>query len=348
MKKLSLFPTSTILALFAFIPSEANAIKLGNDSTEIGKYLPEISGTVRPMLEWETSTGQYRFQVRNARLTIGGDIAPANLEYFYQMDFCDMGKFRVLDFFGKVRIVKGLKVQAGQFRIPFGVEPFRAAHNYYFSNCSYLGKEIANNRRVGASVNYIIPGIPLSLEAGMFTPYSIADHTHWSKKLTFASKMAYNLGNVTFTTGYQTLCPDKVRYNMADACVAWKSGRWTVVGEYMYQHYTGKAHKPAHSYLLFGDYKMPVKAGLFNFLSFQGRFDGMTDHSNAIANNSGLIFTDDPKRNRITLGSTLSYEAKNGMSFFVRLDYDKCFYHKNASVPEGEGDKLVLELMFHF
>lgn len=333
---------------FLLTPLSASAIKLGSDSNPNSQYFPEISGTIRPMLEWETSTGQYRFQVRNARLTIGGDIAPANIEYFYQMDFCDMGKMKVLDFFGKVKVFEGFKVQAGQFRIPFGVEPFRAAHQYYFSNCSYLGKEIANNRRVGAAVSYNIPKTNLSLEAGMFTPYSIADHNHWSKKLTFASKASYRIDQVTLTTGFQTLCPDKVRYNMADACVQWKSGRWTAVAEYMFQHYTGNAHKPAHSYMVFGDYRMPVKAGIFNFLSFQARFDGMTDHSSAIANADGIIFTDDPARNRVTVGTTLSYVAKNGMSLDLRLDYDKCFYHKGITPPAGEGDKVVTELVFHF
>ncbi len=347
MKKSFLSLPLLSAALWVTSP-DAHAIKLVSDTNPNAGYFPEISGTVRPMAEWETSTGLYRFQVRNARLTVGGNIAPANLEYFYQMDFCDMGKMKVLDFFGKVRVFNGFKVQAGQFRIPFGVEPFRAAHQYYFSNCSYLGKEIANNRRVGVAVDYKIPATDLSLEAGVFSPYSIADHNRWSKKLTFASKLSYKIQNTTLTTGFQTLCPDLVRYNMADACVQWKSGRWTAVAEYMYQHYTRKAHKPAHSYMVFGDYRMPVKAGIFNWLSFQARFDGMTDHSSAISDQSGYIFTDDPARNRVTVGSTISYVAKNGMSFDLRLDYDKCFYHKGVVAPVGEGDKVVTELVFHF
>ena len=145
-----------------------------------------------------------------------------------------------------------------------------------------------------------------------------------------------------------TIAPDNVRANFTGASVEWASERWTVEGEYMYEHYTGKMHDPCHGYCVFGSYRMPVKAGIFNYLSFQGRVDGMTDHSNIKRDESGSLVTDNERRNRLTGGVTLTYLKSKNIFVDLRLNYEKYFYSRDAEVARGDGDKLVVEIVLRF
>ncbi|MDE7026021.1 MAG: OprO/OprP family phosphate-selective porin, partial [Paramuribaculum sp.] len=230
-------------------------------------YTPHFHGTLRTRLEVNTTHGEYRFQVRNARLSLDGKIA-SWADYFVQTDLCDQGKMKILDAWARITPTKGLSFQAGQFRIPFGVETFRGPHTYVFANRSFMGKQICNYRAVGFKSGYTFGTIPMGIEAGIFNPTTIGDHSGWSKDLAFGSKLWYKLHNVTFTSGFQSIHPSTVRANLVDASIAWHTDRWQIEGEYMYEYYAHSAHKPAHSYVAFADYRMPIKAWKFNRLSF--------------------------------------------------------------------------------
>lgn len=310
-------------------------------------YIPQIHGVVRGRFEASTQHSDYRFQVRNARLTVGGYIAPF-AEYFIQTDFCDRGSIKILDAWARIWATKELGFQAGQFRMPFGVDPFRAPANYIFANRSFMGRQMCNVRAVGAKVMWQPSDLPVTLEAGAFNPGTIADHTPWHNTLTYAAKLTARWHNVTFATGFQSVKPDSVRANLADAAVTWAAGRWTVEGEYMYKHYTRDRHKPAHAYNFFADYSMPIKTALFNRLSFQGRFDGITAHSSAVRNADGHLVTNDAPRNRLTLGSTISYVRSRNIHLDLRLDYEKYFYHNGFTPTVDNGDKIVAEIVLRF
>lgn len=309
-------------------------------------YVPRINGAIRSRWEMDLDNDASRFQVRNARLSIAGNIAPT-IDYFVQTDLCDRGKMKILDAWGRLELTEGLKFQAGQFRMPFGVDPFRGPANYYFANRSVIGKEVCNVRAVGAKLSYAFPRIPLTLDAGAFNPTSIADHDVWVKTLSYAAKAVYTFRNVTFSTGFQTIVPDNDRINLFGLGTTWRHDRWIVEGEYMNKHYTHDSHSTCHAYNVFASYAMPVKAGIFNQASFQGRFDGMTDHSNGIRNSDGVLTTTDPARNRITVGGTLTHAYKAVHADF-RLNYEKYFYHHGTTPAEGQGDRLVAELVIRF
>ncbi|MDE5786264.1 MAG: porin, partial [Duncaniella sp.] len=194
-------------------------------------YIPQFSGTLRARWEGDLDDGASRFQVRNARLILQGGIAP-EISYFFQADLCDRGKMKILDAYGQVGIVRGLNLRAGQFRMPMGVETFRASHSYLFNNRSTVGK-MCNFRAVGARAHYQLPAVPLMLEAGVFSPWTISDHEMWSKTFAFGSKLQYYLREWTFTTGFQSVRPATVRMNYFDLSIAWHTDRWQVEGEYM-------------------------------------------------------------------------------------------------------------------
>lgn len=315
-----------------------------NDSIS---YRPNIHGVIRGRFEASTVQSDYRFQVRNARVTIDGKIAPV-IDYFIQTDFCDRGSIKILDVWARLWATKGLGIQAGQFRMPFGVDPFRAPHNYFFANRSFIGNQICNYRAVGAKVIWQAQSTPLTIEAGAFNPATISDHVSWHNKLAYAAKATYKIHNISLATGFMSVSPDSVRSNIIDGAVTWESGRWRVEGEYMYKHYTRSRHKEAHGYNIYADYHMPIKAGIFNRLSFQGRFDGMTAHSNSIRDKQGQLTTNHPARNRATIGTTISYIRSKNMYLDIRANYEKYFYHSGVNVTPDMGDKAVVELVLRF
>lgn len=293
-------------------------------------YRPNIHATLRTRLEVSTTTGDYRFQVRNARMTADGKIAPS-VDYFLNTDLCDQGKMKILDAWVRIWGTKELGLQAGQFRMPFGTDPFRAPHTYIFANRSFIGKQVCNVRAVGAKAIYRVKGVPLSFEAGVFNPNTIGDHSAWHRKVAAAGRIDYRFKELAFSTGVQTIIPDSTRVNLIGGSITWTHRKWTVEGEYMNKHYTGRAKPTCHAYNLWADYAMEVKAGMFNRLSLQGRLDGMS------------------KRNRITAGATLRHFAAKNRFLDLRANYEINFNRRGtAALTPDNGDKAVVELVLRF
>ncbi len=311
-------------------------------------YTPHIHGTVRPRFEWSTTTGDYRFQVRNARVALDGKVA-SWADYFVQTDLCDQGKMKILDAWARASFGSGVRLQAGQFRMPFGVDPFRAPNNYYFANRSFIGKQVANYRAVGAKISWQVAKSPLLLEAGAFNPTAIGDHTGWHNTLAYAARALATPGPWKFSAGVMSIRPAGVRANLYDLTAGWSDGRLTVEGEYMHEHYTHKRHRTTHAYAFFADYRIPVSWGPINRLSFQGRYDGMTNHSSLTPDSDGMLLTDNPARRRITVGSTITYWHSGSIYVDFRIDYEKYMYNHGLKATTSDGgDKLVAEVVLRF
>ena len=79
------------------------------DETQGVDYMPKIHGVVRTRWEGEFIHGDFgqRFQVRNARVSVGGNILKS-LSYFVQIDACDRGKFTFLDAYARLEILQKL------------------------------------------------------------------------------------------------------------------------------------------------------------------------------------------------------------------------------------------------
>lgn len=332
-----------LAALFALVcVFSVIADSIPTDASGWKKYLPAVHGTLRPRFEMTTDDdipAEYRFQLRNARLSLSGEPVEF-LHYFVNVDLCDRGEFKFLDAWVRLNAPKGLSFQAGQFRMPFGIEPFRAPNSYLFSNRAFLGKQICNYRSVGAKAMWQLPRIPLLLEAGLFNPGTIADHQPWSDKLTWSGCATLSMPmGFKISGGYMNIRPRDVSTSLADATLIWKDGRWDTGAEYMYRHPRKSSGLPAcHAYNFYASYCLPVKAWIFNRLSFQGRFDGM-----------GEMNEDTPGRKRLTLGSTISWFRNKNLFLDLRADYEKYFYSNGEKAPGADdADKLVVELILRF
>ncbi len=303
-------------------------------------YIPQVHGTVRSRWELDTRSGDSRFRVRNARLSVGGYIAPS-IDYFVQAEFNDEDHLMLLDAYGRFRIIKGLTIQGGQFRMPFGVESFRAPNNYYFANRSFMGKQMMNYRALGAKVVYSIPKTPLTVEVGAFNPVSLHKGATYSHSMAYAGKLLAKLPEgFTLSGGYASIKPEVTRSNLADVCLEWNGKHVYAAAEYMYQHYVHNKYKNAHSYVAFVDWHKDVKWGVFNRWSIQGRFDGLTDQYQLSTGSEKPNF----KRNRATIGSTVTYTYKS-LHADVRLNYEKYFDWKGG---DAVSDCFVTELVIRF
>ncbi len=342
-----------LLSFFSLLLILIPSFELSAETKEAGKQevdlTPKIHGVIRGRWEMDTENNASRFQLRNARVTLSGMIAPT-IDYFMQTDLCDRGQMKILDAWGRIGITPGLKFQAGQFRLPFGTDCFRGPGNYIFANRSFVGNIMNNVRGVGAKLSYSLPlgeASSLALDGGAFNPTSMADHNVWVKQLAYAAKAVMTLGDFKFAAGAETLLPDSVRVNSFGTSLGWQTDRWTVEGEYLNKHYVNSAHRAAHGYNVFVDYGFPVRAGVFNRASLQARFDGMTAHSSGKRNKEGRLYTDGAARNRITVGGTLSYIYKI-VHCDVRLNYEKYFYHHGVVAAPGAGDKVCAEMVIKF
>ena len=309
-------------------------------------YVPKIGGVLRARWEMETSGGLNRFELRNARVNLSGRIG-APIDYYVQADLCDQGSFKFLDGWVRLRPFDGVFVQAGQFRMPFGVDPFRGPATYIFANRSFIGRYISNVRAVGFKAGWQLPRLPLTVEGGVFNPTTITDHTVWTHQKAYAVKAVLSVGKFSIAAGVQSLLPDSVRINLLDAAVTYRCGGWLAEAEYMYKHYTGNAHRPCHSVNAYVDYGRAVKAGIFNRWSAQARFDMQTDHSSGVRGDDGLLYTTQPARRRITVGSTLIYILP-AVHCDLRVNYEKYFYNHDAVIPVGADDKIVAEIVLKF
>lgn len=82
------------LAAIAQTPSiNEDGKKIEKEKMETKDYLPEVHGTIRAKYEYQTTMGAGRFEVRNARVSVTGNVLPS-VAYKAEIDLSDEGKSR--------------------------------------------------------------------------------------------------------------------------------------------------------------------------------------------------------------------------------------------------------------
>ena len=322
------------------------------DSEKAFSYIPEIHGVVRARWEgeWTNRNDGFgsRFEVRNARINVGGKVFPT-ISYYVQFDACDQGKMKFLDAWGRWDFLPKWRIQAGQFRVPFGTDCFKGPGGYYFANRSFIGKYMVNMRQVGIKGGYYGKSgkIPADLEFGIFNTSSTSNHDVWQKSYTYAAKATCYVKDIAISGSFVRYKPHFTRINVADGSITWKYDRWLVEGEYQYKRYAGNDFGHVNAWNVYGVYTLPITTPTFNYLSFEGRFDGMTDHSSGISNTDGILPVDHPSRRRLTIGSTIGRIHKH-LKAEITVNYEKYFYNKEVDATRGNSDKLLAEIIIKF
>ena len=149
-----------LLATMAFGQAKEDAgdgKMLDKQTMEFKDYLPEIHGTIRGKYEYQTETSESRFEVRNARFSVSGNVHPI-VAYKAEIDLSDEGSIKMLDAYARVFPVKDLNFTIGQMRVPFTIDAHRSPHQQYFANRSFIAKQVGNVRDVGFTAGYTNKG----------------------------------------------------------------------------------------------------------------------------------------------------------------------------------------------
>lgn len=322
--------------------------KIEKENLETKDYLPEIHGTIRAKYEYQPTMSAGRFEVRNARISITGNVLPI-VAYKAEIDLSDEGQIKMLDAYARLFPTKGLTVTAGQMRVPFTIDAHRSPHQQYFANRSFIAKQVGNVRDVGVTLGYKLPtDMPINIEGGLFNGTGLTNQKVWNKEINYSAKaeMFFAKG-LNLTLSIQSIQPEEVRMQSYDIGAYYQFNRFHIEGEYLYKSYSDNAFGDVQAVNTFINYDLPLRK-TFKKMSFLARYDMMTDQSDGKATDSetGALKTTDYKRHRVTGGITFSL----GKAFQsdIRLNYEKYFYAKHSIAKESEQDKVVLELMVRF
>ena len=338
-----------LLVLAGFIPCLAHA----QDSTNV-KKVPQIGGTIRAKYEYQTSEGEGRFEVRNARINVTGGISSA-VSYKAEIDLCDEGAIKMLDAYARIKPFRNFQFTIGQMRVPFTTDAHRSPHQQYFANRSFIAKQVGNIRDVGAAVGYAIEGtVPVLLQAGLFNGSGLTNQkNYWTSSVNYSAKAQISLLRpLTMTLSVQKIKPDSISVMMYDAGLSLKLGDFFAEAEYLYKRYACNAFHPVHSVDAFINYDIFIGKSLVKKISPLVRYDYMSDHSdgnrylNGSADAAGNLIINDYQRSRVTAGVTISL-SKPFLSD-IRINYEKYFYRDGAVPKTSEKDKIVIEFMTHF
>ena len=343
---LALFATISLHAQEADAPNE-DGKKLDKEKMEKRDYLPQIHGTIRGKYEYQPELNASRFQVRNARFSLTGNVHPI-VAYKAEIDLSDEGSIKMLDAYTRIFPVNGLTATIGQMRVPFTIDAHRSPHQQYFANRSFIAKQVGNVRDVGATIGYDFNKMfPLILEAAAFNGSGLTQQKEWHKGFNYSVKaQLFPSQSSNITLSMQTIKPDVTRIYMYDIGAYYNIGGLHIEGEYLYKTYRYNAFKDVHAVNCFANYDLPLKK-VFSKMSFLARYDMMTDHSDGNRNESGTLQIDDYQRHRLTGGITLSI-GKKAFVADIRLNYEVYFYQDDAVPLESEHDKLVIEVMTRF
>lgn len=105
-------------------------------------YVPRVDGAVKAKLEVSLYDGEYRFNVRNTRFGVSGNVSP-NMFYRIQVDFNNEGKLNILDSYVGYR-TGGLDIRLGQQQYHFSTELDRGPNTNIFANRSFLAKYLTS------------------------------------------------------------------------------------------------------------------------------------------------------------------------------------------------------------
>ncbi len=311
-------------------------------------YLPSIHGTIRAKYEYEPPIDKGRFEIRNARLSVEGKIIPM-VRYKAEIDLSDEGAIKMLDAYVRLQPDDRLKFTFGQMRVPFTIDAHRSPHLQYFANRSFIAKQVGNVRDVGASAAWTFGSImPMTLEGGIFNGSGLTNQKNfWTDNYNFSVKASTMIARqLNVTLSCQKANAGDVNVFMYNAGTYWENGRWHIEAEYLRKNYRHRAFKGVNAVDAFAAYRLPFSKGA-EALSFLGRYDYMSDHSNGFKDESGNLSISDHERHRLTGGVTLSL-GKKDLQADIRLNYEQYFYSRGVNPSISEQNKIVLEFVAHF
>ena len=148
-----------------------------------------LDGTLKTKFEWGLNSGDVRFNLRNSRIGLSGNLNQY-AAYRVQVELSNEGKFDILDGFITLNLLENGGIRMGQSSVPFENSYIITPSQSMFANRAFVGKFFtAGSRDIGAVAFYRVGGVfPLLLEGGVFNGGKI-NNPKWTKKPSLALRL---------------------------------------------------------------------------------------------------------------------------------------------------------------
>lgn len=309
------------------------------------RYEPSIDGTIRGKYEYNSSLDGHRFQVRNARFSVRGAVSEY-ARYKAEIDLSDEGLTRMLDAYVEMKASDRISFVIGQQKVPFSTDNLRSPYNFLFANRSFLGKQLAGLRDVGATLEYEFgEKLPLELIAGVYNGKGLYNQKEWRNTLSYALRAIYQPDKWEFSANYNTIQPYELRMHIFNAGIMYTNQRWHFEGEYFHKEYEKNLFSDTEGYFVLASYDIPTpKLKAIESISPRIRYDHMSNDNNGLLNPTTNTYTvDDVERSRFTGG--INFNLKKPFINEIRLNYEQYFY---AQGIVNNDNKLVIEFVTKF
>ncbi len=278
---------------------------------ETNLYAPQIFGVVKVKMELSTNNGDYRFDVRNSRIGMKGNVSE-RMNYAIQIDYNNEGSVSILDSWVGYHS-NGFEFKLGQQQLRFSTDLDRGPSSSPFSNRSFLAKYLTSyyytsasdgnlnnpsiktmsSRDIGAHVAYTIPKTSIKLSSGIFNG-SGSNNPEWSnsanvvgridigKKEGLGGAVSCYIG-VTPSESYAAFdsssnewinVSQNQQIKMYDAYLRYTKGELFLEAEYAQRRLSQNEFNLLQAYYIHGTYKFEIKNNpIFKYFAPHLRWD---------------------------------------------------------------------------
>ncbi len=306
----------------------------------------KFDGVIKTKLEVSTEEGVMRFNVRNSRLGVRGDIGEY-LSYRVQVELSNEGTFSPLDLYGILKPTKNLTFNFGQTHVPFENNYIITPAEMMFANRAFIGKYFTpGTRDIGAVVQYRfnIGGFPMEGQAGMFNGGKI-NNPQWTDKPSYAFRLiAGSMEGFRSTAKVYKYNSEQLDLFFWGADVHYANPHLRLEAEVMNRHSNTTGLDLFGTYIQ-GAYTFGLpNAKIFHCLTPAARWDAMSYD----VPNGGFDV------NRLTVGINF------GLTFIpydsvLRIDFEQYFLRKDLIFPDFDNrdlhvadNKVTVELVVKF
>lgn len=337
-----------------------------------GFYMPKFDAAVKAKVELSTEDGNYRFNVRNARLGLAGNVTD-NISYRMQVDLSNQGTIQFLDAYASYQTGR-FKINLGQQLYHFSSDMGRGPSVLIFANRSLLAKFITtfsgayseggtthhyvrqfSSRDLGALATYSITrNSSVKATVGFFSGSGV-NNPQWDNSLNVITRLdvkpvtglrvsaSFYDGNTPEQGGYR----DRLR--MVGAEAEYSYGNLHIGGEYArrYMKNEEEKYRLLTAAYLQGVYYFKMNSPQVKYLAPALRWDmanGLVFRENL---SGGLDKTD---VNRVTAGINIGF-SEAPVKAEIRLNYEKYLFGDkpaDLSVNKLFQDKITLEFVAAF
>lgn len=316
------------------------------ESNSNWKFTPTLAfdGLLKSKFEYATETDATRFSIKNSRFAITGGLTPI-VSYRAQLELSNSGDFSVLDLYGSVAPLEGLKVQLGQFSIPIHNSYVTNPGKLMFANRAFIGKYFTPSTRdigVMATYDFKINEFPVGIDASMFNGNKYNDPV-WTNSPSYSTRLRLGGMDGFRTTAklYKYPKNELIDYMFYGFDFRYEASNWKVETELMHRENKADNDKLMSAYLQ-GAYWFPFQNGaIFKNMITAARWDAMGSNQT----------NDDIDVNRFTFGLGFSF-TDAPFNSLIRVDYE--FYFTENDLPlfndyeEMNSNKLSIELLLTF